>query len=44
MHKAAASHATDCDLPLYHSWKQHDKTPGMRHDGSLDALLEAEIG
>lgn len=43
-HKAAASHATDFDIPLYNVWKQQTKTAGSSHFGNsevrwLDNLL-----
>jgi hypothetical protein len=28
IHKAAATHATDFDPPLYNIWKPQEKTPG----------------
>ena len=41
---AAASHATDFDVPLYNVWKQQEKTGGSKHFGNsevrwLDNLL-----
>lgn len=43
-HKAAASHVTDFDPPIYNVWKQQEKTPGSSHFGNseikwLDNLL-----
>jgi C4-dicarboxylate-specific signal transduction histidine kinase len=32
--KAAASHATDFDPPLYNIWKQQEKTSGSSHFGN----------
>jgi DNA modification methylase len=42
--KAAASHATDFEPPIYNIWKQQDKTSGSEHPGNtevrwLDNLL-----
>jgi hypothetical protein len=42
--KAAASHATDFEVPLYNVWKQQEKTKGSAHFGNsevrwLDNLL-----
>jgi hypothetical protein len=42
--QAAASHATDFDVPLYNVWKQQEKTSGSKHFGNsevrwLDNLL-----
>ena len=31
--KAAASHATDFKPPLYNTWKQQERTPGVEHFG-----------
>jgi hypothetical protein len=31
--KAAASHATDFDPPIYNIWKQQEKTAGSKHFG-----------
>jgi transposase len=42
--KAAATHATDFQVPIYNVWKQKEKTPGSSHFGNsevtwLDRLL-----
>jgi predicted DNA-binding protein YlxM (UPF0122 family) len=34
--KAAASHLTDFDLPLYNVWRQREKTPGSTHFGNSE--------
>ena len=34
--KAAASHATDFDIPLYNIWKQQEKTKGASHFGNSE--------
>lgn len=34
--KAAASHATDFEPPLYNIWKQQDKTTGITHFGNSE--------
>jgi hypothetical protein len=34
-HKAAASHATDFDPPIYNVWKQQDKTAGSKDPTDL---------
>lgn len=42
--KAAASHATDFEVPIYNIWKQQEKTKGSSHFGNsvvrwLDNML-----
>jgi hypothetical protein len=34
--KAAASHATDFEAPLYNIWKQQEKTKGAKHFGNSE--------
>jgi hypothetical protein len=34
--KAAASHATDFQVPLYNIWKQQEKTAGSSHFGNRE--------
>jgi hypothetical protein len=36
-HKAAASHATDFDVPIYNVWKQQTKSEGSKHFGNSEA-------
>jgi hypothetical protein len=35
-HKAAASHATDFEPPIYNVWKQQAKTSGAKHFGNSE--------
>ncbi len=36
--QAAASHATDFDVPIYNIWKQQEKTAGSTHCSPKDDL------